>query len=431
MNGFLIVFTLFLTVSFLISEVFYKLRYPRVIGLILAGILLGFFSGLIFPEGSFMSALEKENPIALVIKGLGDVGAIFLLLIVGLEIDLNKLKTVSRDVFAIGIFASLTPFIAGFLLMRLIFQVTMTVSFIVAACLAISAEATTSMMLLEEGKLKSRVGGIMLGAGAIDDVLAVIFLSAIIVLTHGVDPSNIGAFAVHIVPSLQVLNESSNGLFLLLLLPAEFFIFLILCRLLFNIVPQVVEYSKQERSEIAEFMTVVIIGLSIAIISQFFGLETILGALIAGIIMQTSVKDTKEEERIINTLKIVSLSLIVPFFFISIGLYFDPTSLFRTYALILSVLVISILGKLVGSLVSKPFTDLSYRQLYLIGWGLNSRGAIEIVIASVALPLLIEEMGVKYATDIFSVIITMAIVTTFIFPFFMRREIGKYPKIMD
>lgn len=430
MNIFLIVFTLFLTVSFLLSEVFYKLRYPRVIGLILAGILLGFFSGILFPEGSFISALEEGNPVALIIKGVGDVGAVFLLLVVGLEIDMEKLRKMSKDVFVIGLCASFIPFIAGFMLMTMVFKASTTVAFIVAACLAISAEGTTSMMLMEEGKLRSKIGGIMLGAGAIDDVLAVVFLSTVLFLAHGVETSNIGFFAVQKIPFFHGLNESTNGLFLLLLLPLEFIVFLVLVKLLFNIVPQVVEYSRQERSETAEFMTVIIIGLSIAIISEFLGLETVLGALIAGIIMQASIKD-REGRRIINMLKIVSLSLIVPFFFISIGLYFDFSSMFRTSTLLSAVLFIAILGKLLGCLISKPLTDLSLRQLYLIGWGLNSRGAVELVIASVALPLLIDEVGINYATDIFSVIITMAIVTTVIFPFFMKYEIRKQPNIMD
>ncbi|MEA3254831.1 MAG: cation:proton antiporter, partial [Candidatus Altiarchaeota archaeon] len=142
MEGFLIIFTVCLVVSFLMSELFYRLRYPRVIGLIFAGIILGFFADFIFPGGNFLSALEMRDPMALIIKGFSDLGIVFLLLLVGLEINLEKLRKVSRDVGAMGFFAAFTPFILGFLLMKLFFGSTDTVAFIVGACLSITAEGT-------------------------------------------------------------------------------------------------------------------------------------------------------------------------------------------------------------------------------------------------------------------------------------------------
>lgn len=431
MEGFLIIFTVCLVVSFLMSELFYRLRYPRVIGLIFAGIILGFFADFIFPGGNFLDALEMKDPMALIIKGFGELGIVFLLLLVGLEINLKKLRKVSRDVGAIGFFAAFTPFILGFLSMKLFFASTDTVAFIVGACLSITAEGTKSMVLMEEGKLNSKVGEIMLGAGAIDDVLGVIFLSVVLILAPGVEQSHLAALLVENVSLFQGLNQSTGGLFQLVLLPIEFIIFAILSYLLFKIIPGVVEYIQREKSEVAEFMTVIIMGLSIAIMSEFLGLGTILGALIAGVILQLAIKDRKEEHKMIKDLKIVSLGLILPFFFISIGLHFDINSLFKTPLLLASILIIAVVGKLAGSLIAKPFTDLNLRQLYLIGWGMNSRGAVELVIASLAFPLLINECGIHQATDLFSVIIAVAILTTITFPLFLRYEIRKYPGIMD
>jgi Kef-type K+ transport system membrane component KefB len=68
---------------------------------------------------------------------------------------------------------------------------------------------------------------------------------------------------------------------------------------------------------------------------------------------------------------------------------------------------------------------LSFRQLYLIGWGMNSRGAVELVIALLALNygLLTQE--------VFSALVAMAIITTLVFPFVLQREIKKNPSAMD
>jgi Kef-type K+ transport system membrane component KefB len=433
MEGFLAIFTLCLIVSFLMSEMFYRLKYPRVIGLIFAGIIVGLFGGFIFPGGNFLDAIQMGDPTALIIKCLGDLGIIFLLILVGLEINLKKMKKVSRDVGAIGIFASFMPFIMGFFLMKVFFGATNTVAFIVGACLSITAEGTKSMVLMEENKLNSKVGEILLGAGAIDDVLGVIFLSVVLIMAPGIETSYFASLLVQNVSLFQELNQNTGGLFQLVLLPLEFILFIILAYLLFKVIPRIVEYIQREKSEAAEFMTMIIMGLSIASISDFLGLGTILGALIAGVMIQLSIRDRREEHKMINDLKIASLGMIVPFFFLSVGLQFDIASLIfnKNFLLLFSVLIIAMLGKMLGSLLAKPFTDLSFRQLYLIGWGMNSRGAIELVIASVALPLLVAECGVDCATNIFSVIVAMAILTTVVFPLFLRYEIKKYPGIMD
>ncbi len=431
MEGFLILFTLCLFVSFLMSEIFYSLKYPRVVGLILAGIILGFFTDFIFIEGDFIYALQVNDPAALAIKGLGDIGIIFLLILVGLEINLKKLRKVSIDAFAIGLFAAIIPFILGVLLMKLFFESSNIVALIVGACLSITAEGTKSMILMEEKKLNSKLGEIMIGAGAIDDVWGVLFLSCALILTPGIDPSPLAFFLVQNISPLHDLSQFMGDIVQLLLLPIEFIIFVLFSYILFKVIPKVMEYVQRDKSEVTDFMTMIILGLSIAIVSELLGIGTIIGALVAGVILQLSIKDAEKEHKMIENLRIASLGLIVPFFFLSIGLYFDIHSLFNNQLLLLSLLGTAILGKVAGSLLAKPFTDLSFRQLYLIGWGMNSRGAIELVIASVALPLLVKECGTRCASDIFSAIVAMAILTTLIFPMFLRHEIKKHPKIMD
>jgi Kef-type K+ transport system membrane component KefB len=75
-------------------------------------------------------------------------------------------------------------------------------------------------------------------------------------------------------------------------------------------------------------------------------------------------------------------------------------------------------------LLAKPFTLLSWRQLYLVGWGMNSRGAVELALALLALQTgLIEK-------DVYSSLVLMALVTTLIFPVVLRRMLAKNPDIM-
>ena len=89
------------------------------------------------------------------------------------------------------------------------------------------------------------------------------------------------------------------------------------------------------------------------------------------------------------------------------------------------LIAIAFLGKIIGTLVVKPFSKLSTKQLYIIGWGMNSRGAVEWVIALLAL-----KHGL-IGQEVFSAIVAMAIITTLVFPFVLQHEIKHDPKAME
>ncbi len=119
------------------------------------------------------------------------------------------------------------------------------------------------------------------------------------------------------------------------------------------------------------------------------------------------------------------LFFILPFFFVTMGLRMEMINLVFNPLLLVVVLVVATLGKIVGTMLSKPLVKLKTKQLYLIGWGMNSRGAVELAIAFIAL-----KAGM-IPTDLYSSIIVMALVTTLVFPFILSRMIKKEPKIMN
>ena len=117
--------------------------------------------------------------------------------------------------------------------------------------------------------------------------------------------------------------------------------------------------------------------------------------------------------------------LFVPFFFISIGIHFDPRSLTLNPLILLLLVSIAISGKIVGVLLTKHFTKFKNKQLLLIGWAMYSRGAVELALALIAF-----NIGLLNA-ELYSGIILMALITTLIFPFIITRMIKKNPKIMN
>jgi Kef-type K+ transport system membrane component KefB len=117
--------------------------------------------------------------------------------------------------------------------------------------------------------------------------------------------------------------------------------------------------------------------------------------------------------------------LLVPFFFLSMGSDFSMASLIIDPLLLVIIVSVAILGKMLGTALTKPLTKLSAGQLYLVGWGMNSRGAVELALAFIAF-----SAGL-IPVDIYSALIVMAMVTTMAFPLFFTRMVKGNPKIMD
>ena len=173
-------------------------------------------------------------------------------------------------------------------------------------------------------------------------------------------------------------------------------------------------------------------GLSFFILITYFLKKSYLkeDLLIAGVVLAFFIgvliqKNLGRENQVIKKAEKIALFLIVPFFFISIGIHFDIGSL-RLNAFLLALIVfIAIIGKLIGTFLTKRFTKLSWRQLNIIGWAMNSRGGVEMVLALIAF-----RSGL-IPIEIYSSLIIMTLITTPIFPFIMSYIIKKEPGIMD
>ncbi|ODS39518.1 MAG: hypothetical protein A7316_05260 [Candidatus Altiarchaeales archaeon WOR_SM1_86-2] len=394
MHDFLLTFTVCLALAFVISEVFHRFRYPRILGQIIAGIVLGLpiLHDLVFTPDTLTY-----------ISFLSQLGIIFLLLLAGLEIDYRRLMEVSREAVLVAVFSAAIPFAMGFLLMKL-FGYSDVLALIVGGCLAVTAEATKVKVLMDFKVLDTKLGAIMLAAGAIDDILEIILLSMVLVLVQ---------------------TEGALGLSQLITLPLEILLFIALVYLFFKSFPWIARYM-QRTSELGAFSISIILGLCVVMLSEFLGLGPVIGALVAGLILRVSIR-AKEERKIAKDLRIAAFGLIVPFFFIWIGMQFDVNALFMYPVLVLLITLIATLGKLSGSIIVKFFSKLSLKQTALIGWGMNSRGAVELVIASAAYPVFVRENAV----EIFSAVVIMAIITTMIFPVMLKHELKKNPLVMD
>lgn len=385
----LTVVAIVLAVSFVLSEIFFRFKYPRVIGQILAGIILGIPLFKVFLTPQILSDIAF----------LADLGIIFLLLLIGLQLNLDKFKKAKKDAIIIAFFSVLVPFVFGFILIKAIGYST-TIALVVGACFSLTAEGTKLKVLLDMKALNTKIGVIMLGAGILDDLFEVIFLSVVLILAHKTFSS-------------------------LAILPLKLIAFVAIVYITYKLFPYLLRVIQKERSRIAIFSFILIFALIIAVISKKLELGPIIGAFIAGIIIHLSEHRKYEHKENIKELEVMTFAFIIPFFFVNIGLHFDFFSLTHNIWLTIMVLIVATSGKLLGALIATPFTDLSLRQTHLIGWGMNSRGAIELVIAEVA------RINNLIPIEIYSAIVFMAVITTMVFPIILKIIVSKDRKILN
>ncbi|MFQ5999594.1 MAG: cation:proton antiporter [Candidatus Bathyarchaeia archaeon] len=389
----LVVLPVVLIASFSFNELFKRIGLPPVVGQILAGIILGVpvIKTLIFGPETL-----------LIVDFLSVLGIMFLLLLVGLEIDLKKIMESSKDSILISFGSAFVPLILGFIFLSAM-GYDVVASLVFGGALAVTAEGTTVKVLMDANTLNTRLGVIMVTAGAIDDIFEVLFLSIVTILVHG------GTFAE------------------LAVFPIELLAFAAMAFVSFKIISKVLGYIERKGDDVELFSIVLIFVLIMAILSDALQIGYLIGAIIAGFLLQVSMKSLKkkDEEEIVETTKLITLAFVVPFFFVNIGLNFDFSTLLGNSILLITTIAIAFSGKILGTLVTKPFSSLSTKQLYLVGWGMNSRGAVELVIA-----LLARNYGL-IPLEVFSALVAMAVITTLTFPFVLARGIKKNPGIMD
>ena len=384
------VITVVLGIAFLFNELFKKLNLPPVVGQILGGLILGIplLKAFVFQSSEATGIVDL----------LAVLGILFLLLLVGLEIDIEKIRQSSKEAVLISLTAAIVPLLLGFLFLRLI-GYSVIASLVFGGALSVTAEGTTVKVLMDSNALNTKLGAVIVSAGAIDDIFEVLFLSMVTIVGFG------------------------GSIFQLVYLPVEFLVFAAVTFLLFRIVSKVLQRVERKGNDVELFSLVIIFVLVVASLSEALEMGYLLGAMISGFLLQISMKrlQKKDEEEIITATKLITLAFVVPFFFVNIGLNFNYDYLVGNMPLLLGTIAIAFLGKIVGTVIVKPFSKLSLKQLYLIGWGMNSRGAVELVIALLAL-----NHGL-ITQEVFSAVVAMAIITTLVFPFVLQHELKNNP----
>ena len=388
-----------LVLAYLISEIFRYFKLPKVLGQILAGIILG------IPV--IKAALFTDETLS-IFSFITNIGIILLFFFVGLEINLKQFKKNFKETSLIAIFNTLIPLTAGFLVGKFLFGFNNITSLIIGISLSVSSQAI-SLDILEELKLlKSKVGNLIIASGAVDDVFELLLISSILIVFHSTAFGQIG---------LQKL-VFNIGIFVFIVL-----IFRV------SLIPFALRIFEKEKSQATLFMGALIIVLFMAYLSELFGVGSLIGALIAGIIVRQTLltgEDRKpwRKNEISHSIHIISFGFLIPLFFVNVGLNTDIYTLSSNLFLVFVLLSINILGTLIGTIIGVFLSKGTLSEGLMVGWGVMPKGDTELVIATLAL-----NRGL-INVEVFTAIIAVALFSTFIAPIMFKILIKRHAELI-
>ena len=349
------------------GELFRKFKQAAVVGEIIAGIILGpTIFGNISPE-FYSSVFPETGAVAVSINALVSLSIIFLLLVVGFEVDLGIVLQQGRSAITIGTAGMIFPFILGgaaaYLLPDIfgIFNENKWIfPFFLGTSLAISALPIIARTLIDLNLFKTRFGMTTMAAAMFNDftgwIIFSIFLSLAGTGSHG--------YSVGVTIGLTFL-----------------FVFLILFvfRRFIHRSLLLIQSKFSWPGGIIAF--VMVLALTGAIITEEIGIHSIFGAFIMGVAIGDSVHLSERTKEIVNQF---ITNIFAPLFFVSIGLRANFIASFDV-VIVLLVLLIGFSGKIIGAGLGAFFSGFNKSESMSVGAAMNARGVLEIVLGLFAL----------------------------------------------
>ncbi|WP_268542082.1 cation:proton antiporter [Candidatus Nitrosotenuis cloacae] len=375
----------------LMAELFVRLHLPVVLGELLAGMIVGPFAigSLLTYNGGTLVTLNNE------VKILGEIGAIVILFMAGLEMTPREFIRGGKASFTVGTLGVIVPFFVGFFVFQMFgfhaFQAMLVATALTATSIAISVQ-----VLSEFGKLKSPEARLIIGAAVVDDILAIAVLSIVTSMGGGDMTPDVLEIMFTI---LKVL-----GFFAVMAIVTIF------------VIPRVVgsKFWKAGGS-IEGVATAAFFGA--AGIAASIGLSPILGAFVVGMAL-ASTKMLDRVEHYIGKLGLI----FAPLFFAIIGAQVDFRGLNLEIVTIGAVIIgVAIVTKLLGCGLPSYLFLKNKQQSKRVGIAMISRGEVGLIVAGVGL-----SSGVL-TSNVYTTIVIMVAVTTIITPIWLKMEYRKEP----
>ena len=327
-----------------------KFQMPRVVGALLAGLVLGPAMLNILSETEFLSRLSE-------------LGVIVILFTAGMGTDLRELKSAGKSGFLVALCGVLVPMAMGagfgYLAGRVgwLTDNTLLENIFLGTVLTATSVSITVETLRELGCLDTRVGSTILAAALIDDVL--------------------GLVALTVVASMA---GDGSGLLLVLLKIVLFFVFAFVAAFggIF-IFRWLINHAHQKNLRRYPVFAFVICLLLAYCAEEFFGVADIIGAFVAGLVVAC----TSKADYIRSKFEPLSYLLLTPVFFAGIGIKVELPQLTGSLVVFsLLLLTVAILSKIIGCGLGAKVCGYNTAECIQVGIGMACRGEVALIVAN-------------------------------------------------
>lgn len=350
-----------------------KIKMPKVLGGLIAGIVLGPAMLNIVQNSTILEALSK-------------FGIILIMFLAGMETSIKKFISNSNKYVIIATIGVIVPLVLGTICSLIYVQDLKTNLFFGAVITATSVSITVET-LIEMKKIKSSVGLAILGAGVVDDIIGILFLT--IIMNSG---------------NLQVKTFA-----LIIIKVILFFVMAIILGLLFFKVFEKIEKKDIKTEQMPTYS--IAFALILAYIAEMLGVSGIIGAYIAGLVIGNTEKGRKVRKK----LDLVVHMIFSPIFFASVGLNLTTLKFsLPVWGFIIIFTAITIISKIIGNGLGAKICGYSKEKAIQIGIGMATRGEVALIMANEAKKInLINE-------EVFSIVIITVMLVTLITPILLH-----------
>lgn len=392
---------LILVVARLFGEVALRFGQAQLLGEVLAGVAIAVAAPFVVDQVPVLANLGDSEPVHLV----SEFGIFFLILLFGIEMRPGELSSASRTSLFVAVGGVVVPLAAGIGLGLAFLPDTpaqAAQALFVGVALSITAVAVAGRVLSDFRLLHHRVGRTILTAAVFDDIFGLVLLA---VLTAFIATG-------HLPPVGELL-------WLLAKVAVFFAVTVVGSRYLYGWTARVLGAAE---SRAAGFTTLMVVGFAFAAFAEWMGMHFIMGAFVAGLFFEPRLIGESAYNGIKDGIGVITYGLLAPVFFASIGLQLDLTAVWQVPGFLALLIFVAILGKLAGAGFAARLSGLSARESTAVGIGMSGRGAVEIVVASIALQagLFVQGAGDPHVANLFSALVITAVVTTAATPILLR-----------
>jgi Kef-type K+ transport system membrane component KefB len=377
-----------------------RVGQPAVFGELLVGLLLGptVLNVLSWPVFSAMTSAmagSESVPLLGLTNDLADVGVILLMLVAGLETDLDQMRTVGKAAFWSASGGVALPMIGGILTAAAFGMPVFWTGIFVGTILTATSVSISAQVLMELGVLKSKEGATILGAAVIDDVMGLIVLSVVV------------AFA----------QAGGGSMLQMIVIVGRMLLFFGAALLVGRYFERIAAWGDSLGVSQGLLATVTLLAFLYAWAAEYIGgVATITGSYLAGVLLTRTSFKTRIDEGVHP----LTYSVLVPVFFISIGLRANGRELGPHVAFTILLLLVAVAAKIVGCGALARICGFSNRESLRVGIGMISRGEVGLIVAGYGL-----SHGV-IGQDVFSAAVIVVLGTTMITPPLLRLV---YPRV--